>query len=99
MRLIDADALINALDDRDNWLGQMELEHMAGINIYSMINSMPTVEERPKGKWRLIDKEKFVSYYNCSICGRGVIADNGDIMAEDFPFCHCGADMREGEEE
>lgn len=44
MRLIDADKLLEAIDNQDNWLGQMELAHMANINIYSLINSMPTVE-------------------------------------------------------
>ena len=49
-------------------------------------------EERPQGEWIIIDDtEQFIA--KCSICGR--IEDSR--MIKDYPFCHCGADMR-GEE-
>jgi hypothetical protein len=56
MRLIDADRLLQALDDRDDWLQQISLEQLAQTNIYSLVNSQPTVkalEERPQGEWKL----------------------------------------------
>lgn len=49
--------------------------------------------ERPQGKWIIIDDtEKFIA--KCSVCGR--IEDSR--VVKDYPFCHCGADMRGAEE-
>ena len=53
-----------------------------------------------KGKWiRITKKSKSIQMWNCSECGRTV--EKATILSPDihFPFCHCGADMREGEEE
>jgi len=68
MRLIDADRLLQALDDRDDWLQQISLEQLAQTNIYSLVNSQPTVkalEERPQGKWNEIQAGLFI----CPFCG------------------------------
>lgn len=49
--------------------------------------------ERPQGEWLIIDDtEQFIA--KCSVCGR--IEDSR--MVKDYPFCHCGADMRGKEE-
>lgn len=40
MRLINADELIEAIDNQDNWLSQIDLSQ---FNIYSLINTMPTI--------------------------------------------------------
>ena len=49
--------------------------------------------ERPKGKWIIVDDcEQFIA--KCSVCGR--IEDSR--MVKDYPFCHCGADMRKDAE-
>ena len=72
MRLIDADELIQSLDNRDDWTGQMSLEHMANINMYSLINSSPTVEmdnrwipcterEPSESGWYLVTEETYYS--------------------------------------
>ena len=46
--------------------------------------------ERPQGEWIIVDDtEQFIA--KCSVCGR--IEDSR--MVKDYPFCHCGADMRE----
>jgi len=48
--------------------------------------------ERPQGEWILVDDtEKFIA--KCSVCGR--IEDSR--MVKDYPFCHCGAEMRGAE--
>lgn len=45
--------------------------------------------ERPQGEWIIVDDtERFIA--KCSVCGR--IEDSR--MVKDYPFCHCGADMR-----
>lgn len=57
------------------------------------------IEER-KGKWI---KEKDVlgwdGYsYQCSICGRSIHLDTEVEDLEDYPYCHCGAEMEIGED-
>ncbi len=56
--------------------------------------------ERPKGRWvqeihtgLIGDTNEYndTYFFRCSICGRTVF--------EKEPYCHCGADMRDGEEE
>lgn len=85
-----------------------ENEYLGECAIIAIIDNAPTVEytfeaafqktvcdnklycpSRPQGKWIIIDDtEKFIA--KCSVCGR--IEDSR--MIKDYPFCHCGADMR-----
>ena len=54
-------------------------------------------EERSQGRWVFKDLHNGKIWYECSICGRKIhVRDK--VQLSDFPFCHCGADMR-GEEE
>jgi hypothetical protein len=50
--------------------------------------------EQKKGKWIVTEKGLLVTKYECSKCKRCVIDDTGYDVAKDYPFCHCGADMR-----
>lgn len=60
------------------------------------IESLPSAQpERKKGKWIMLDKGLIVTSYKCSECGRTVRDDTGYDVSKDYPFCHCGADMRE----
>lgn len=54
-------------------------------------------QQRPKGHWILKVKGLQVTDYYCSECGRYVKDDTGYDVSKDYPFCHCGADMREVE--
>lgn len=56
------------------------------------------LSERPTGKW-LENKGKDLRdcFYTCSQCGRTINVICGETLS-DFPFCHCGADMRGGRE-
>ena len=48
-------------------------------------------DERPRGKWI----EYGYLEYKCSVCGRHIsLEDHWTNITKDFPFCHCGADMR-----
>lgn len=72
------------------------------IGIYSnemfhIVDSMPTVEERPQGKWILQYRACGDEFYTCSLCERAIEVDYPQTL-KDFPFCHCGADMRGGAE-
>ena len=54
-------------------------------------------EERPKGKW--LPKGRWhidpqCIEYTCSICGRRIMREERLNVIEQYPFCHCGADMR-----
>lgn len=48
-------------------------------------------ESRPKGRWT----RDGVGLFKCSECGRRICTSiSEDNPHNDFPFCHCGADMR-----
>lgn len=89
MRLIDADALVNkwrtSLNITENDTGAVFVGYS---QIPAMINNMPTIEERKKGKW--IDcgfsDEVYAEVMKCPFCGAESFGGN---------FCdYCGADMR-----
>ena len=60
--------------------------------------------ERPQGEWIKEDDEKLEGWYRCSKCGRRVEDLTDDVVihagcedytiADIYPYCHCGADMR-----
>jgi hypothetical protein len=54
--------------------------------------------ERPKGKWHKIKTSCDIGhkFYICSKCNREIDVMDGECL-DDYPFCHCGADMREEE--
>lgn len=91
MRLIDADAIIKALNSNC----KPELCHdyktawcvacCPHNDFVDLLEDAPTVEERPQGEWV---EDMHDCYYHCSVCGHAnEEADN---------FCpSCGADMRE----
>ena len=55
--------------------------------------------DRPKGKWLTIeDRNGEVVLAECSKCGRTINVTCGKTLA-DYPFCHCGAEMKEAENE
>ena len=54
----------------------------------------PTQPVRKKGRWIVIVKGCKLTSYKCSECGRYIADDTGYDVKEDYPFCHCGADMR-----
>lgn len=66
------------------------------------------LEKRPQGEWKIYmsghQGEKTTSItYKCSCCGRRIVYVASDYKSKeeflsDYPFCHCGADMRGKEE-
>ena len=100
---------INSLYEYDTTYNE---EFDAGVqSIINFIDNAPTVPqtiitefkgcdncelERPQGRWVFKDLHNGKTWYECSVCGRKIhIGDK--VQKSDFPFCHCGADMR-GEE-
>ena len=58
--------------------------------------------ERPQGEWIKVKEERMsidmsgeiATRYKCSKCGRFITILPSKLS--DYPFCHCGADMRKG---
>lgn len=70
-----------------------------------MLNELPSATPiRPKGHWILNDNQgvQAVGYltYHCSKCGREISSKYHGKMSllKEYPYCHCGADMRTSEE-
>ena len=59
---------------------------------------VPVDAERKTGKWIISNTNSKVTTYKCSECGRIVHDETGYDVSKDYPYCHCGADMR-GEQE
>lgn len=60
-----------------------------------VINKLPSIQpERIKGHWIAITS--WNNTYKCSVCGRLLvnITDGKNKVAKNYPYCHCGADMR-----
>lgn len=62
-------------------------------------NLPPSQPQRKKGRWiKKTIKKKIENDYSCSECGRHVSVMRGYDVRLVYPFCHCGAEMTEGEE-
>lgn len=101
MRLIDADALLEELNQLNTYTytkdingGKLTFQVYGIGDVGRLITKMPTVtldDTRPRGRWIMHDDEILGLSCECSAC---YIETCGDT-----PFCpNCGADMRgEGE--
>ena len=86
MRLIDADELLTAFPPNETVKTECvraTIEHMSTIN-----------PERKKGRWLELTNTNHT--YVCSVCGRMLvnITDGKNMVSKNYPYCHCGADMR-----
>jgi rubrerythrin len=90
MRLIDADALKEKIDDM--WNGR-PLSFL-GARILAMIDHAPTIDaDRPKGEWKWQRKIDGNLYHRCSECG--YFDTERDFLTE-YKFCpQCGEQKQE----
>lgn len=59
-------------------------------------------EKRQQGEWIKVKADRMsidmsgeiVTGYKCSICGRYIVTLPSKLV--DYPFCHCGAEMKGG---
>ena len=54
--------------------------------------------ERPKGRWVEVWRGDYIATLKCSVCGRRINIDpanNEKEILRKYPYCHCGADMRD----
>ena len=58
-------------------------------------NGIP-YEEKPQGEWIGIKTSCDIGhkFYYCSVCSREIDLFDSETL-EDYPFCHCGAKMKE----
>ncbi len=91
MRLIDADALIEAMEERKKiWLSKCEYN-----DAIRKVKEAPTIE-RPRGEWKVCSYCSDGFKYKCSLCERvvneGHWFEQKEILSV-YPYCHCGAKM------
>ena len=69
---------------------------LAEITLAGLPSAQP---ERIKGHWIEITLSNHT--YKCSVCGRLLvnITDGKNNVAKNYPYCHCGADMRGEQDE
>lgn len=111
--LISRQAAVDALNEQieqcNKALGSFDISlkdefaikvERASLKAYrEQLENLPPVQpERIKGHWIEIALRNHT--YKCSVCGRLLvnITDGKNNVAKNYPYCHCGADMR-GEEE
>lgn len=86
MRLIDADAIPYTMLYKENWMGCTGIEKRGVWK--DTIDTMPTIEERKKGKWIVIE---YPDIYVCPFCKHASSKKN---------FCGtCGADLKGEQDE
>ena len=95
-RYIDADEL-----DVVVFQGKSEEFIDGAMAVLEMIDKMPTVDKMPTeqtAEWIMEEKGIITTKYRCSKCNRVVWDDTGYDVAKDYPYCHCGAKMKGGED-
>lgn len=80
------------------WENECQSKHPIKEALYA---ARKALEQEPrKGHW--IKEESPYGWdghsYQCSECGRSIHLDTEMESLEDYPYCHCGADMREVKE-
>lgn len=69
--------------------------------IYEKIKALPPspTQSRPQGHWirhhEITDGNDIIKGYMCNQCKRVVEVHSWETLNEKYPFCHCGADMRQ----
>lgn len=101
-RIVDADALRDRLQSLadDGWNKSTTTTWAEAFSeCADMVDEAPTIEpERKMGRWiKKTIKKKIENDYSCSECGRHVSVMRGYDVRLVYPFCHCGAEMTEGE--
>jgi len=62
--------------------------------IKELLELLKAEPERKTGRWLELTNTNHT--YVCSVCGRMLvnITDGKNTVTKNYPFCHCGADMR-----
>lgn len=94
--------LLNGLEQRLDDYCELNNEGKAAfrmaitaLELFGNAERLPSAQpERQKGEW--IEISSISHTYKCSECGRLLvnITDGKNNVAKNYPYCHCGADMR-----
>ena len=77
----------------------LELEDDNYTKLKSVLNYIDFYQ-RPSGEWSKCETNHLdFDVYVCSICGREIRVLKNTQKLKNYPFCHCGADMRKGGKE
>jgi hypothetical protein len=96
--LISRQAAIDALDKRFDSIPMEQTTEI--LQLRKDLRELPSAQpERIKGHWIEITLSNHT--YKCSVCGRLLanITDGKNNVAKNYPYCHCGADMRGEQDE
>ena len=72
-----------------------DIEYVMLSEVQMKMRKLPSAQpERINGHWVEIASSNHT--YKCSVCGRLLvnITDGKNNVAKNYPYCHCGADMR-----
>lgn len=103
--LISKQAILKHIENIRQSAQMMDDIQEASIIMFGMylceeaVRNQPYAQtERKKGHWVEIASSNHT--YKCSVCGRLLvnITDGKNNVAKNYPYCHCGADMRQREE-
>lgn len=99
LRIIEEETIDDEYECEDgSWESYIDFQYADAMK---RINDLPTIESRPKGKWKPLcwkpptEREiRLMFPYKCDTCDKEIRVEHID----DYYYCpHCGADMR-GEE-
>lgn len=100
MRLIDADKLINILNDNQAiYDNELKGSYYDGVGngleaAIVCVEHAPTVEERKHGHWKFV--ANMLPYHICSVCGSRALFDENSYDTVMSNYCpHCGTVMDE----
>ena len=82
------ESISDAIKDICLYMGQILSDEKFMEELKKSANKQDTAE------WIRVREGIKVTEYKCSKCGRVVRDDTGYDVAEDYPYCHCGAKMK-----
>lgn len=105
-RLIDADALVDAVKNRIDGDKEIYPDDKSSIifragmrNVIGIVKNQDTVDPVKHGRWIEGCPTDTTDYFNCSVCNAGIFVNNlwrvsYEDVSEIHRFCHnCGAKM------
>ena len=96
----EAIAWVENLRAMDKCFGNHKDDNFPLSTVIDQLQSVPSVTPTRKvGKWIKVTDTEFGIGYKCSECGRFILTESVDgRKLKDYPYCHCGAEMRGSEE-
>ena len=92
---VNRQAVLNTLDNMDKALNEDRTVENYKELLKECYEVLPSVTAQQKtGHWiKDYDNSALDGLYHCSVCGRKLWIPKEDSVS-DYPYCHCGADMR-----